>query len=72
MNKDGELKNRLLVLRAERGWSQQDVASMIGVSRQTINSLEKNKYNPSLKLAFMLANLFEADINNVFQFEKDS
>lgn len=68
---EGNIKNRIPVLRAEKGWSQQEVADKIDVSRQTINSLEKNKYNPSLKLAFKLAALFEVDINTLFQYEKE-
>jgi len=63
------LSNRITVLRAEKGLSQKDVADQLGVSRQTIISLEKNKYNPSLKLAFELAILFEVDINDVFQYK---
>lgn len=63
------LSNRITVLRAERGMSQKEVADRLGVSRQTIISLEKNKYNPSLKLAFELALLFEVDINEVFQYK---
>lgn len=71
MSIEGNIKNRIPVLRAEKGWSQQQVAEKIDVSRQTINSLEKNKYNPSLKLAFKLAALFEVDINSVFQYKKE-
>ena len=63
------LSNRITVLRAEKGLSQKEVADQLGVSRQTIISLEKNKYNPSLKLAFELALLFEVDINDVFQYK---
>jgi putative transcriptional regulator len=66
--KKNRLRNRLVVLRAEKGWTQQDVAERVGVSRQTIISLEKNKYTPTLVLAFELANLFEKDINEVFQY----
>lgn len=50
-----KIKNRIVILRAERNLSQKDVADGVGVSRQTIISLEKNRYNPSLKLAFDLA-----------------
>ncbi|TJY40761.1 helix-turn-helix transcriptional regulator [Cohnella pontilimi] len=64
------LQNRLVVLRAEKGWTQKDVAEKIGVSRQTIISLEKNKYTPTLVLAFELANLFGKDINEVFQYTR--
>jgi putative transcriptional regulator len=64
----GILENRLPVLRAEKGWSQKQVADQLGVSRQTIVSLEANRYNPSLKLAFEIALLFEQKIENVFQY----
>lgn len=60
------LSNRLNVLRAEKKWSQAEVAEKIGVSRQTIISIESNRYNPSLVLAFKLARLFEVDINDIF------
>lgn len=64
----GELRNRIAVLRAEKGWTQKEVADRLGVSRQTVISMEKNKYTPSLILAFQLAQLFEKDINEVFQY----
>lgn len=69
LNEQGQLKNRIHVLRAEKGMSQKEVAAKLGVSRQTIVSLEKNRYNPSLKLAFELALLFRVDIHEVFQYE---
>jgi len=62
------ISNRLAVLRAEKKWSQKIVAEKVGVSRQTIISLEANRYNPSLKLAFDLADIFDKDINDVFQY----
>ncbi|TCI51985.1 transcriptional regulator [Exiguobacterium sp. SH1S21] len=65
----GHLQNRLSVLRAERKWSQKQVAEMLGVSRQTIVSLENNRYSPSLKLAFEIASLFETTLHDVFQYE---
>lgn len=71
MNPEGVLKNRLAVLRAEKGYSQKEVAEKVGVSRQTIVSIEKNRYNPSLKLAFELALLFEVEISDIFQYEKE-
>lgn len=64
----GHLQNRLNVLRAERKWSQKQVAEMLGVSRQTIVSLENNRYSPSLKLAFEIANLFDTTLHEVFQY----
>ncbi|HLS59722.1 MAG TPA: helix-turn-helix transcriptional regulator [Virgibacillus sp.] len=67
----GTIQNRLIVLRAEKKWSQKTVAEKVGVSRQTILSLENNRYNPSLKLAFEIATLFERDINEVFQYVKE-
>ncbi|MBM7570698.1 helix-turn-helix transcriptional regulator [Aquibacillus albus] len=68
MIEHGVLNNQLSVLRAKKGYSQKDVAEKIGVSRQTIVSIEKNKYNPSLKLAFELAYLFEVEVEEVFQY----
>ncbi len=63
-----QIQNRIHILRAEKGWSQKEVAERLGVSRQTIVSLEKNRYNPSLKLAFELSLLFEVDLHDVFQY----
>ncbi len=60
------MKNRLRVLRAEREWSQADLANRTGVSRQTINALETGKYDPSLPLAFKLAAVFEQPIEKIF------
>lgn len=68
MNELGELSNQLSVFRAKKGYSQAEVAKRIGVSRQTIISLEKNKYSPSLKLAFELAHLFDTGIEDIFQY----
>lgn len=60
------MKNRLKVLRAERDWSQADLADRLEVSRQTINALETGKYDPSLPLAFRIARLFDARIEDIF------
>lgn len=60
------MKNRLKVLRAERDWSQADLADKLGVSRQTINALETGKYDPSLILAFKIADLFGQRIEDIF------
>ena len=60
------MKNRLKVLRAERDWSQADLAQRVKVSRQTINAIETGKYNPSLELAFALAALFDLKIEDIF------
>ena len=63
------MKNRLRVLRAERDWSQADLAEHLGVSRQTVNALETGKYDPSLPLAFKLARLFQLPIERIFEDE---
>ncbi|CAN5580484.1 helix-turn-helix transcriptional regulator [soil metagenome] len=63
------MKNRLKVLRAERDWSQADLADRLEVSRQTINALETGKYDPSLPLAFKIARLFQLSIETIFQDE---
>ena len=60
------MRNRLKVLRAERNWTQEDLAKRAGVSRQAINAVETDKYDPSLPLAFKLAELFGARIEEVF------
>ena len=60
------MNNRLKVLRAERNWSQQDLAERLGVSRQSVNAVETGKYDPSLPLAFRIADLFEAPIEAIF------
>ena len=70
-NNDRMIHNRIVVLRAERGMSQKDLADQLGVSRQTIISLEKNRYNPSLKLAFDIAVLFGVELQEVFQYEME-
>lgn len=61
------MKNRLRVLRAERKWSQAELADRLGVSRQTVNAIETEKYDPSLPLAFAIARLFELSLEQVFQ-----
>jgi putative transcriptional regulator len=60
------VKNRLKVLRAERDWSQAELADQLSVSRQTVNALETGKYDPSLPLAFKIAELFAIRIEDVF------
>jgi putative transcriptional regulator len=60
------MKNRLKVLRAERGWTQADLADQLTVSRQTVNALEIGKYDPSLPLAFRIARLFALPIESIF------
>lgn len=61
------MKNRLKVLRAERDWTQADLAERLDVSRQTVNAIEKGKFDPSLPLAFKLARLFDLAIEQIFQ-----
>lgn len=60
------MKNRLKVLRAERNWSQAELAEALDVSRQTVNTIENGKYDPSLPLAFKMAKLFELSIEEIF------
>ena len=60
------MKNRLKVLRAERDWSQADLAQRLDVSRQSVNAIETGKYDPSLPLAFRIARLFETSIEAIF------
>lgn len=65
------LSNRIVVFRAEKGWTQQDLAERVGVSRQTIAALEKNKYNPSLILAFRIAHAFGKPLTEIFEFKEE-
>ena len=65
------MKNRLRVLRAERDWSQQDLADKLGVSRQTINAIETEKYDPSLPLALKIGRLFDQNVEKIFTLEED-
>lgn len=60
------MKNRLRVLRAEREWSQQDLAERLEVSRQSVNAIETGRYDPSLPLAFRIADLFSLAIEDIF------
>ena len=61
------VKNKLRVLRAERKWSQAELAERLNVSRQTINAIENGKYDPSLPLAFKMARLFGMSIEEIFE-----
>ena len=63
------MKNRLKVLRAERDWTQADLAVQLDVSRQTVNAIEKGKFDPSLPLAFRIARLFDHPIEAIFDDE---
>ena len=65
------MKNRLRELRAVREWSQSDLADKLDVSRQTINAIETEKYDPSLPLAFKVARLFKQPIEDIFEPDKD-
>ncbi len=65
------MKNRLKVLRAERDLTQGDLADALGVSRQTVNAIEKGKFDPSLPLAFKIARLFEQSIEEIFEMETE-
>jgi putative transcriptional regulator len=61
------MNNKLKILRAERAWSQENLANALEVSRQTVNALETGRYDPSLPLAFKLAKLFGKRIEEIFQ-----
>lgn len=63
------MKNRIKVLRAERNLTQEELADIIGVSRQTINAIEKEKFDPSLPTAFRISKLFNLKIEEIFNFE---
>jgi putative transcriptional regulator len=63
------MRNRIRVLRAERGWSQAELAALAGVSRNSINSIENGRFDPSLSLAFAVADAFGCSIEEVFERE---
>ena len=65
------IKNRIKVLRAERNWTQADLADKANISRQAVISIEKYKYTPSLELAFKIAKVFDVSINEVFEYKED-
>jgi putative transcriptional regulator len=64
------MKNRLRELRAAKEWSQADLADKLGVSRQTVNAIETEKYDPSLPLAFKVARLFKKPIEEIFELDE--
>jgi putative transcriptional regulator len=66
MDPNHDMKNRIRVLRAEKGWSQAELADKVGVSRNSINAVENGKFDPSLPLAFRIADAFELKIEEVF------
>lgn len=61
------MKNRIRVLRAEKGWTQADLAKLLDVSRNSVNAIENGKYDPSLPLAFRIADVFGMKIEEIFQ-----
>ncbi len=63
--------NRVKDLRSERGWTQQDLGKAVGVSRQSINSIERNRYVPSLPLALEFARVFDCSTDEIFSLEKN-
>ncbi len=65
------MKNRLRVLRAEKEWTQLDLADRLDVSRQTVNAIEKGRYDPSLSLACKIGRLFDLPIEEVFIYKED-
>jgi putative transcriptional regulator len=65
-----QIRNRVRELRAERGWTQQDLAEQVGVSRQSINSIENGRYVPSLALALTFARIFRCPTDTIFTLEK--
>ena len=65
------MKNNLKVLRAEKNWTQADLADSLAVSRQTINAIEKGKFDPSLPLAFKIAKLFGRSIEEIFKDDRE-
>lgn len=70
MKENINIKNRIKVLRAEKDITQEDLANSIGVTRATINAVEKAKYTPSLDLAFRLSIFFQTNIENIFYLEE--
>jgi putative transcriptional regulator len=66
---ESSMHNKLKVLRAERNWSQAELAERLGVSRQTVNALETGKYDPSLPLTFKIAHIFQLPIEEIFQYD---
>ncbi|PRT15285.1 helix-turn-helix transcriptional regulator [Bacillus wiedmannii] len=65
------LTNRITVYRAEKGWTQQELANQVNVSRQTIVNIEKNRYTPSVALAYKIAHVFNVDITDVFVYKEE-
>ena len=72
LDMDSHVKNRIKEFRSERGWTQQELADKVGVSRQSINSIERNRYVPSLPLALLFARVFGRPTDELFTLEKRS
>jgi putative transcriptional regulator len=72
LDMDAQVVNRVRELRTERGWTQEQLAKAVGVSRQSINSIERNRYVPSLPLALTFARVFECSTDDVFRLERTS
>jgi putative transcriptional regulator len=68
---DANIKNRVKELRDARGWTQQELAEAVGVSRQSINSIERERYVPSLPLALLFARAFKCAVDDIFKLEKN-
>ena len=66
------IANRIKVLRAERDWTQADLAERVGISRQAVISIEKYKYTPSLELAFLIAKVFDVEVTDVFTLKEEN
>ena len=66
------MKNRLRVLRAEHDWTQEDLARKLGISRQAVIAIEKEKYDPSLPLAFKIARLFQKPVEEIFKYDESN
>ncbi|MDE4085192.1 helix-turn-helix transcriptional regulator [Planococcus maritimus] len=71
MLSEGKIENKLYYLRTSRKWTQKELAEKLSVSRQTIVSLEANRYSPSLMLAFKISELFETGIEDIFSYHKN-
>ncbi|MHB0971904.1 MAG: helix-turn-helix transcriptional regulator [Thermoanaerobaculia bacterium] len=65
------IRNRVKELRESRGWTQQELAEQVGVSRQSINSIERDRYVPSLQLALLFARVFDRSTDDIFELEDD-
>ena len=71
LDMEQSVRNRVKELRAERGWTQEQLAEAVGVSRQSINSIERNRYVPSLPLALTFARVFKCSTDEIFKLERE-